>query len=245
MHLLPVKQAKEANDSQTQSDIIRANEAKLELKHVLQELAKAEAAFEVAMKNQHLRQINEETEHGKAITALKNEIKALEKRRDEALIPIEAMREEVHTKLIEVEKMRDEQKERLIELDEQAEVLEQKMDDASEQLEALTRRTAELNRREQGIKKQEEMTKKFVEEVTVTLGEKSLDCELREKKIIEKEKALQLQEIGLNSEKESIERHYAFIREEKVRLKDREQTLERAFNRIENGKKSQKLDKGN
>jgi chromosome segregation ATPase len=236
MKLMPVIEAKKATDAQTQMDIVRANEVKSELKHALSEMEKAESMFKLALANQHVHYINDETEHQKAIGSLINEIRVLEKNRAELLIPIDKEKEEAHNMFVQAEKSRNKNRDAEIALEEKAEMLETRLDDASEQLEALTRRTAELNRREAGIKKQGDMTQRYCEEMTSKVDLKVASCAEQEKEIAQQMKELQFKEISLRSQQESINLQQDFIIKEKIRLNDREQVLEHEINKLQHGK---------
>jgi len=203
----------------------------LELKQALLELDKAETSFKVALANQRIHQINEETTYGKAKEALIGEIKALERRRAELLIPIDAERNEAHTMYIQAEELRQTNRAKEIAIDEMVEVLGEKLDDASEKNEMLSGRKVELDRREAGIAQQEEMTKTVITKLTEDITAKANECATRELLVAEKEKESQFKEISIQSQFEQIEREYKFIKDEKVRLKDREDTLERNLKR--------------
>jgi len=231
MKLMPSPQAKQAVDSQTQQDLIRASEAKLELRNALNELNQAESSFKLALVNQHIHQMNEETQNNEVKKALLDEIKVLEKRREQLLIPIEEEKQKAHNILTSAEEIKQKNLATEVALEQKAELLENKLDDVSEQLEIIVTRTVGLDQRELGIKKQAEMTKNFCDDMTSKIEARVAYCVEKEKEIGLKTKDLQFKEISLKSLEDIIKLEQEFINKEKVRLVDREQTLERNIKR--------------
>ena len=104
MQLLSVKELSNKRESESLKDIERTKLTKEQLNFVTKSLEDAEAKFNLALANQHIRWKQEEEEAVKRIEELNKEIKELEVKKTSILVPIEEREKKSYDLLIEAEK---------------------------------------------------------------------------------------------------------------------------------------------
>lgn len=176
MKILSPSEIKQASESERTKDIARIESTRQALNKVQQQLAEAEAKFELALASQNTRFARAEEEAHKRLEVLEKEIIEAEKRKVAALIPIEREKEIAHNLFIQAENsLREvEEKKALLEkkeesLNESQELLAKRLDEASEDKESLRLREERIILQEAAIYEQREEIKKLSQELSIKL----------------------------------------------------------------------------
>ena len=177
MQLLSVKELSNKRESESLKDIERTKLTKEQLNFVTKSLEDAEAKFNLALANQHIRWKQEEEEAVKRIEELNKEIKELEVKKTSILVPIEerekksyalfAEAEKLHQELIEQKNINNDEK---IKTDETCRLLEEKLDKVSEKEVELDQREKEIIVKERAIEAQRTMIKDISAELSIKLN---------------------------------------------------------------------------
>lgn len=132
MQLLSVKELSNKREFERLKDIERTKLTKEQLNFVTKSLEDAEAKFNLALANQHIRWKQAEEEAIKRIEELNKEIKELEVKKTSILVPIEEREKKSYDLLIEAEKTFNEALEKQKYNDEITILLEEKLDSLHE-----------------------------------------------------------------------------------------------------------------
>lgn len=132
MKLLSVKELSEKRESERLKDIERTRLVKEQLNSVTKSLEEAEAKFNLALANQHIRWKQAEEEAIKRIEDLNKEIKELELKKESILVPIEEREKKSYDLITEAEKTFNKALEKQKYNDEITVLLEEKLDSLHE-----------------------------------------------------------------------------------------------------------------
>ena len=131
MKLFSPQEVRDKKNLETARDILRTKEVEDVLKRTNQQLAQAEADFASALAKNKRIWANEETEHAKRVSEMSEEIKELEQRKAQALIPIQMYKDQADTLLKEAQEALELAKVREYQARETQNALEDKLDELS------------------------------------------------------------------------------------------------------------------
>lgn len=167
MDLLSLKQVTDKKQAELSRDIARIEQTKKTLERVTKELNETNARFEVALANQRVRWSIEEGEATHRISGLNKEIKVLEDRKKEALIPIEEREKKSHTLLKESEEILAKAHIKLGEADTKQKEVDELCEIFENKIDSLSSKETDYIERSQRLEVKE---KNFTEYVTSTKG---------------------------------------------------------------------------
>lgn len=236
LKLFTPQEAKSANSAQNTRDVLRTREIKKMMEKSHTELAKYEADFSAMIARHKEKWAQEEQNHAIRTAEMGQEVRALEERRKDALIPIEIEKQKADTMIDEATKRLGEVEKKERDNDELKDVLMQRIEDVSERESAVKdeeekilemRRGVELERATNtaNTKALSEAIEKFnmyVSSETTALDHKRTEITLRERSIEARREALGRKEKSLATRE--------------TQIKDKQETLTRAFDEFRKNK---------
>lgn len=232
MKLLAPVETKDLKQAEVNRELLRTQEMQKVADKTRKELANAEADFKQALVRQREEWIKHEEEHEERVQQMSHEIKVLEKRKEQALIPINIYKDQADLLMSTAQdvKNRAESHEKEVEL--LQELLEEKLDKVGQKEQDLTRLEKQLLVKQTGLVQQTDLVK----EKTELLNQKMLEFaqyQAEQEQIInERKTALVLLDRSQEArEKKLKELDEALNKKAKV-LEDQRKTLERAFKRL-------------
>lgn len=176
MKILSPKEVTDRKQAELVKDIARTKDVKETLETMTSNLAEAEAKFNMALANQRIRWSIEEGDHIKRIKDLEENVKVLEAKKKEALIPI-VEREEKSYDLLNAAELtfneaikKNNQAEKIGEDNERtADLLQDKLDGVYEKETELEEREKKVLVREMAVEKERDLIKKLSAELSIKL----------------------------------------------------------------------------
>lgn len=205
MKLLKAEEVKTANQQQITKDTLRTLASKKALKEVSSELDEANAKFELALANQHVRWAKEEEEALLTIQKLENEVKKLEVKKAQALIPIDIIKQNAYDLLKGAEKVMVEARSKDNEAELRLESLTDRLDEVGERETKVESLEQYIYIRQKNLILQEEGQKKLRETLQEKWSEYFAEVEKKSNEYSAKKKELELKEINLQSREESLQ----------------------------------------
>jgi hypothetical protein len=206
MKLLNHLQNKDRQQEEVTRKIIRTQEVEDLANKANIKLAKAEQDFALSLARNRAKWAQEEEEHANRLKDMLKEIEALEKRKQQALIPISIYKEEA-------DKMMEEAKEYLIKAKGQKEENEYTADKLEEKLSDVADRENQVSRKEegqkialQGIEFQKEQAKKGIEKLSEEMIMFHEKREREEASLLQRKKEVTMAEISFNAKVEKYQR---------------------------------------
>ena len=231
MKLLSPLQTQQNKEAERQRDILRAQDIEIALKKNREELAKSQADFFNTLAMNRKKWEEEEQEHRKVLKERENEIEILEKKKQQALIPVKIyedqakqMMKEVQWYLVEVsnkEKYNDELRENL----------EDKLDNVGQREVDVQEVEKRLNIRKEGIESQSLAVKTAQKELNGKMVAWINKYEIEAKELDRKRIELTLQERSLEANRESIKKTEDELRVWAKQLQDERGVLDREYQR--------------
>lgn len=231
MKLFSPQEVRDKKNLETARDILRTKEVEDVLKKTNQQLAQAEADFASALAKNKRIWANEEAEHAKRVSEMSEEIKELEQRKAQALIPIQMYKDQADTLLKEAQETIELAKIREYQARETQNTLEDKLDELGEREEILIEDERVIQRKKEGIKAQEKNIELQSAELTRKIEEFLKQKGLAEADLKKRDKELTMREMSIVSREKALERGISSLAEEKTKIADQRATLERALNR--------------
>lgn len=148
MKILSQTELKKVKDTEVSRTILRVETTRKALETAQGQLEQTETEFNIALKNQHLRWANDESEANKQIDILNGEIKALEEKRQTLLIPIGKIEDLANNKLNEATQRLKEAEEKKNYVDGLTELLEQRLTDVGDRSDYLDERESKIVKKE-------------------------------------------------------------------------------------------------
>lgn len=238
MKLLTPKEIQEAKGQEVVRGILRASETQEVLKKTNSALAKSEAEFASTLQRQREVWALEQEEHRKEVVKRKEEINELEKKKLNALIPVEIFTTSAKEKLDKAEKYLAELNQREENMNDLTEKLENRLDAVGQRETDVSKKEQELKLSQEGLERQKE---------SVVEGSKKLSKEMAdfaevklkaEKDIDERKTALFLRDQELTNKANVLSRKERILNEMEVKLKDERGTLDRAWQEVNRKKLS-------
>lgn len=232
MKLLTPQQFNDKKSQEVSRAVLRAEETNKLTEKANQALAKAEADFALALSGQRVRWEVEELDHKKKMEELLVELKPLEDRKRQALIPIEVYKKQADDKLDEANTILQEVKEKRERLEEDAEVLQDRLDEVSDRELLAIKRHERLDSMEIGLEHQVEQNKAITARLSQDLA-KFISYKANEEKSLDERKTeLTLAEISFKAKTDKLKRDLEALEKERILVKDQRETLERAMKRL-------------
>lgn len=229
LKLFTPTEAKTQNSAQNTRDVLRTREIKKLVDKSHSDLAKHEADFAAMLARHKEKWAEEEEAHAIRISEMGQEIRILEERRKDALIPIEIEKKKADTMIDEAVKRLEEVENREKECAVLGDVLTERLEEVTERESTVSdeeakivemRRSAELEKEtaELNTKTLTDGIKKFNDYVLT----ETLILDGKRTEIILKERSIEAREAALDRKDKSLA-----IRE--TQIKDKQETLKRAF----------------
>lgn len=232
MKLLTPSQNKELKDQETLRAILRIQELQKIEKKARQDLANAQADFNLTLAHNREKWATEEQEHMERVKERKAEIDRLEAQRLNALIPVNILKASAEEQLADAEKYAKSLREKEETNELLAEKLQDKLDEVGEREQSLNHLKLELEIRQTGLENQSRSTilatQKLNEEMAAfgayrTQAEKEIQAKLNEISIEEKSLEEKRQELATLQKK---------LNDQAIRLADERGVLDRAFQEV-------------
>lgn len=233
MKLLTQTQVKDLKSAELTRDILRVKETDEQVRRVNARLASAEADFATVLARHRREWADEELSHDERLREMDAEIRVLEDRKKQALIPLEVYKVQADTLLKEAKYVLDSAKEREEEAQRTLFILENRLDDVSEREIDVGDAEASLEKRKKGIEAQEEQTKMMAAQLSHDMQVFYEKRDSEEMRMVERRKEIQMAEITVDSKIEKVKRDIEANRLYEIRLKDERATLDRIIKRNE------------
>jgi hypothetical protein len=231
MKLLSPSVNKDTQQAELSRKLLRIQEVEDMAVTMNAKLARAEADFSSAMALNQAKWLAEETLHQKEVQERTKEIEDLEKRKTQALIPIEIYKQEAETLMEKARLFAEEIRQRNEAIELLSNRLMEKLSEVSDREHELreSERKVELSRI--GLDNQREAIALGSEHLTIQMQAFHEKQQQEEKDLLDRKTQVSLAEISFKAKTDKIKRDIQAIREWETRLKDREETLEREVNR--------------
>ena len=229
MKLFTSEEIKSSKATELARDVMRTSDIKKALDKARTELNNVNAQFEVALANQRVKWISEEEVALGKIRDLETELKVLERRKQQALIPIDLYRQRVDNITKEANDKLKSATDKQIYVDELSEKLEEKLDEVSEKDQSLQKREENLFVKEKAVQMQEEGNKKMSQEINTRALFFIKEMEDREKDFNNRKTALELKEISLQELERSLRVREQDLIKEKQLIYSQRQALKAAL----------------
>ena len=229
MKLFTSEEIKSSKATELARDVMRTSDIKKALDKARTELNNVNAQFEVALANQRVKWISEEEIALGKIKVLEDELKVLERRKQQALIPIDLYQQRVDNINKEANDKLKSATDKQIYVDELSEKLEEKLDEVSEKDQSLQKREENLFVKEKAVQMQEEGNKKMSQEINTRALFFIKEMEDREKDFNNRKTALELKEISLQELERSLRVREQDLIKEKQLIYSQRQALKAAL----------------
>ncbi len=227
MKLLSGLQNKDNQQAEQTRKLLRAQEIQKLAEEADIKLARAEEEFNRTLARNRATWADEEVLHAERVKAMESEVKALEKRKEQALIPVSMYRLKVDEAMKEAQEYIKKAKEKDVQADYLQDKLEEKLVevyDRENQMQAEEARLANLKR---GVEAQQEQTREGVarlSEEMIMFHEKQTQDEAI---MTERKNELSMAEINLNAREEKVKQNLEALKIFDKQLKDKEETMAR------------------
>lgn len=233
MKLLTPKQTSDIKGQETAREILRTQEIHNLAEEERRKLTKAEMEFEQALAGQRARWAMEELEHSKIKKEMQKEIEELERKKLNALIPVDILEKSATEKLEESEKFLKELQLREKSNEETAEILQDRLDEVGEREQTVIQAEKHIKLEKEGIERQKEATIDGIKNLNEAMQNFAQRSANAEKDIEERKKAIFIQDRSLNALKEQLEGKEKELNAIAIRLRDERGVLDRAFKEVE------------
>jgi len=229
LKLYTAEEIKSSKATELARDVMRTSDIKKALDKARTELNNVNAQFEVALANQRVKWISEEEIALGKIKVLEDELKVLERRKQQALIPIDLYQQRVDNINKEANDKLKSATDKQFYVDELSEKLEEKLDEVSEKDQSLQKREENLFVKEKAVQMQEEGNKKMSQEINTRALFFIKEMEDREKDFNNRKTALELKEISLQELERSLRVREQDLIKEKQLIYSQRQALKAAL----------------
>jgi hypothetical protein len=194
-------------------------------------LAKAEADFADTMARNQAKWLVEEVEHNKMMIEREREVEALEKRKIEALIPIEIYKKEADTLMEKAQTIVKRAKQKESENEDLQELLYKKLTDVADREYMLVEGEKRIEIAKLGVIDQQQVTQQGVERLTIEMANFHVKQQEEEKNLEERKREVYLAELSFSAKTKKYTRDLHALQVFEIQLKDREATLDREIQR--------------
>jgi predicted nucleic acid-binding Zn-ribbon protein len=232
MKLLSPQQNRASKEAENVREMARTQEIQKAAQKARLELSKAEADFKENLSKFKEVWALEEKNHSDRIKEMSKEVDQLEKRKQQALIPISIYKESANKVMQEARQLYDEARQKDEEIAKLREKLEDKLDAVGEREQDMAELGQKLALQRVSIENEgiilAEKTKGLNEQIVAFLAK----AESREKELKDRETKIVLQEQTIKAERDSLKRTEKGLEEWAIRLADERGTLERERKRM-------------
>lgn len=231
MKLFSANELKQKKDLDMTREVLRTQEMQKVADKARKEMSNSEADFKEMLAKNKEKWSQEELEHAQRVKEMEAEVKVLENKKQQALIPIEIYKDSANELMKEAARLIGVAKQHEDENEELKENLEDKLDDVGDREIKVSDRESKVLLREQGSLLQNQQiiegVKKLSKEMSLFTAKK-----LKEEKDIEEIKtALFLKERTLVAKEETLNITKKTLEEWEIRLKDQRNVLETELKR--------------
>ena len=232
MKLLTPLANKEVRQNEDLKKIIRAKELDDVINKKNIELARSEADFNATLARNRAKWALEEEEHAKRLKDMEAELKPLEQRKQQALIPIEVYKQQADVKMLEAEKYLQTLLTREAEIDDLKELLDEKLTEVSDRENQVAMEEKRQKNALLGIETQQEETKKGVQRLSEDMIMFHEKQEREEASLLQRKKEVTLAEISFKAKTDKLKRDIEALNIRELQVKDERETLQREFDRL-------------
>jgi hypothetical protein len=232
MKLFTTTEVNTTKQKQMGIDIRKANTVNEVLIKKRKELEKLEVEFEATISRQQAMWEKEKLEFIQSVNTLREEVKRLEDKRKQALIPLDEQKRKIQEDNDALWMEKAKFKEDKEEFEDELEFLEDKLSSVAER-ETEASRIAVIQQKEQsGIDSQKELVSKQSRDLSLAMFNFRKEAEIREKDIKTVEAVIILKQKALkDKELELAKIEQGFVNRERA-IQDKYATLERTMNRL-------------
>jgi len=237
MKLLTPSQVQDTRAQELARSAMRSKELNDASDKARKRLADAEGDFSKVLAGQRLRWAKEEEEHTEIIAKRERELKLLEEKRKKALEPIESIQRAAQDALSNAQNATESALRRESDAEALSERLQDKLDAVGQREIDVVIREQRSKAKELNLKAQQEVADMNTKLANKGLGELISKRSAFEAEMAKLRTALTLQERSLDAKAEKLSAKEAKLEILARQLQDQRETLERAFIRIQEGKK--------
>lgn len=236
LKLFSPTEAKSRNDGQVQRDQARIRGIQDSLRAFQTKQADAESSFNSALARHREQWANEEKEYEIRKDQMDKEVKSLEKRKEEAVIPIKEREQKAYSMDTEADKRLSSVKELEIELEKMKTVLTQRLDDCSEREQSIQDGYIELERHKTVNREEDTLLELNRSNLSKSIQEFNIHVST-ESESIEKQKVdILLQERSYQARKDLLDTREQSLLNKEIQLKSERIALDEAWKELQNGK---------
>lgn len=232
MKLLTPEEIKTSKASELARDVRRTQDIKEALDKARTELNNTNAEFDSVLARQRVVWIMEEEKALNKIKELQVEIDALNRQKQQLLIPIDIDRKRADNIVIEANAIMAAAIEKQKYADEMAETLQDHLDEIGEKEEALEQREKHLFVQEKGVQEQIKIVKEIAQNTTNQAQQFLSDKDVQERDFNTRKTALELREISLEKRQIAQDEREAMLVAKEREINDKYATLLRTQKRL-------------
>lgn len=240
LKLFTVPEIQKNKQAQITRDILRNQEVQKVTHETQYRLSKMEADFADSLAKMKERQASEEEKHSIRLSEMDKEVKELQNKKEQALIPIEIEKKKADTILEQVEKRLIHVQEKELENENLKEVLLKRLDDVLDREVAVFDEEERIKSLRESIKLEKEQTEKNTKNLSESILKFNIYVESEKNRLSEKEKVQFLESRTIEAGKGILAQKEKELQEWSVRLKDMENMFKREFEKIKNGKRKER-----
>ena len=231
MKLLSLTTTKDSQQKEQTLKILRIQEIEELARKANANLAKAEADFHSTLALHRSKWAVEEQEHQETLKVMDSEVQALERRKQQALIPIAVYKQEADKIMEEARDMLKYVREKEELNDYLQQKLEQKLSDVADRENLVAKEENRQKNALLGIATQQEQIKKGMEDLSRVMAEFHEKQTREEASLLERKKEVSMAEISFGAKVDKYKRDMEALRTWERQLTDERETLKRAFER--------------
>jgi hypothetical protein len=231
LRLLTPQESRDSVNQDTARNAIRAKDTVAALQKLNIDKAKAEADFASALARFRERWAKEEQEHNDWVRKNETEVKELEHRRAQALVPISIDREKADNLLNEANLLMSKVRDRESRTEGLESLLEARLEEVGEVKEELEEDKKKQDSAWTGIKSQQESVKRQSEFLARSIADFQAKVALMESDLASRKRKVELSEINIEARLDMVKRREEENTKEAKKLSDIRATLEREYKR--------------
>jgi hypothetical protein len=232
MKLLSPSVVRSDKAQQTERELLRAQEIQKVADKTRKDMANADADFKQMLLGQRARWERESQEHDKLVTQMANEVKILEDRKKQAMIPIEIYKGQVDILYEEASRTLKSAQGREQEAETTMEHLQDKLDAVGQKQQDLTTLEKKLVVRQEAIDMQGKLSDKRADDLSRAIVAFNQAKAEMEKDINERKTVIRLRDISQGAKDDELKRTERELQKWSLKLKDERETLARIYKRI-------------
>lgn len=240
MKLLTPQANKELGSQEQIRTLMRTQELEKAAQKARINLADAEADFQATLARNRLQWATEEREHSQRIAEMTVEVKALEKRRETALKPVNQLEQEARARLQEAIDYEAKVKEREEHVEAWAEILQDQLDAVGAKEQDIIWKAQTIEAQKKGIAEQQEQTRTGIKHLNQLTADFHASVQKAEKELDERKTALFLWDRSLQAKEAKQKRVIVKLQNMVIKIADDRTTLKSAWDELERKRLSPK-----